>query len=280
MNDFFKLQLEIRHADWPYILQGFVSYFLLSFMGYLLFSGVLFLFFIITLSLIFVIITAVHFNNLRREELQHFQYKVQAMNELVKLIPLRAPLPAMTGWAATPELALNVYKSIQRERPKTIVELGSGVTTVVSAYALEEYSPKGTIISFDHDSDFADKTKDELYYHNLQKYVQILEAPLVPSQINGTKRQWYDIDFSKIQGDIDLLIIDGPPLKTQKNARYPALPAFYSRLSKNAVIILHDTHRQTESSSIENWMKEYPDLTKLSLRTEKGIAIFRRESRS
>lgn len=278
MMNFLKLQLEIRHSDWPYILQGFISYFVLSYLGYLLFGGLLFLYFIITISLIFVIITAVHFNNLRRAELQHLQYKVQAIHELIKLIPLRAPLPPMTGWAATPELALNVYKTIQEEKPVTIAELGSGITTIISAYALEKFSPDGAMLSFDHCADFENKTRTELKLHQLEKYVEIVHAPLVPFQIQGKEWNWYDIDFFRIQKQIDLLIIDGPPIKTQKNARYPALPAFYSKLSDQAVIILHDTNRDTESYTIKKWMDEFPDLSKSFLKTEKGITFFKKET--
>lgn len=280
MIDLFKLQLQIRHDDWPFILQGFLTFFVLSILGYFFFSDGPFEYFLLVISLLFLILTAVHFNNIRKKDLQHFQYKVQAISELSQLLPIRAPMPAMIGWAATPELALNVYKIIEAEKPKKIVELGSGVTTIVSAYALEKFNPDGRVHSFDHDSDFADKTRGELKHHQLEKFVTIVNSPLKDISLNNKKWKWYDIDFSIIDKFIDLLIIDGPPLETQKNARYPALPSFYSKLSDNAVVIFHDTNRKTESKTVDIWLKEFPDFVHTSLRTEKGITIFRRQAGS
>jgi hypothetical protein len=277
MMNLFKLHLEIRHADWPYILQGFISFFILSALGYFLFDDGAFDYFLLFISLLFIVLTAVHFHNLRRKELQHLRYKIQAINELTNLLPIRAPLPPMTGWAATPELALNVYKIIEEKKPDIIVELGSGVTTIVSAYSLEKFNPEGKVISFDHDADFADKTMRELKYHRLEKFVSRYDAPLSQVNLKDKKWKWYDIDISKIKTEIDMLIIDGPPLKTQKNARYPAVPFFYPKLSEDAVIILHDTVRETESKSIAMWKNEFRDLQSETLNTEKGITIFRRK---
>lgn len=275
--EFLKLQLQIRYADWPYILQGFLAFFFLSLLGYIFLDNGTFAYFLLTISLLFIVLTAVHFNNLRAEQIRNYQYKIQALNELTKLIPLRAPLPAMSGWAATPELAIQVFKTIQAEKPKIIAELGSGVTTVVSAYALEKFNPEGKILSFDHESNFASKTKRELELHQLQDYVQLHTTPLIKRTLNSGNFKWYDIDTGEIHQNIDLLIIDGPPLETVKNARYPALPVLYSNLSDHATIIMHDTNRNNEAKTIKRWLTEYPDLECNSLSTEKGITIFWRK---
>ncbi|MDX1640090.1 MAG: class I SAM-dependent methyltransferase [Balneolaceae bacterium] len=277
MMNLFKLQLEIRHADWPYILQGFIAYFVLSILAYFVLPDGGYEYFLLVISLLFIIFTFVHFNNIRIEEQHHSRYKIQALNELIKLLPIRAPLPPMVGWAATPELALNVYKVIEEKKPDLIVELGSGVTSIVSAYSLEKFNPEGRIVSFDHDADFADQTRKELKYHQLEKYVDIFDAPLSSINVNGKQCKWYDIDFSLIKAPIDMLIIDGPPLKTQQYARYPALPSFYQKLSDDALVIFHDTRREMESKTVKNWVQEFPDLTHSFLRTEKGISIFRRD---
>ena len=276
MSHFFKLNLEIRHSDWPYLLQGFIAFFVLSSLGYLFLKKGAFQFFILTLSLIFITLTLIHFNNLRKKREKNLQYKVQAINELNHLLPIRDPLPPMNGWAATPELALNVYKIISTLKPNLVVELGSGVTTIVSAYTLEEFNPCGSILSFDHDADYAAKTREDVKRHQLKPYVQIINAPLAKQSLKEGTFIWYDIDYSYIQRPVDLLIIDGPPLKTQKNARYPALPLFYPHLSERAVIIIHDTDRKSETKIIEKWKEAYPELSCRHPKSEKGITILRR----
>lgn len=277
MSNFFKLNLEIRLSDWPYLLQGFIVFFVLSFLGFLFLKTVAFQFFVLTLSLIFIIFTLFHFHNLRKQRERNFQYKIQVINELNRLLPIRAPLPPMNGWAATPELALNVYKVISTNKPDLIVELGSGVTSIISAYSLEKFNPGGITISFDHNADYANKTRIELENHQLSKYAQIVDAPLTTISLKEEDFRWYDIDFSSIQKPIDLLIIDGPPLKTQKNARYPALPLFYSYLSDNAVIIFHDTDRKSETKIIQKWNEKYPGLSCRYPKSEKGITVIKRK---
>lgn len=280
MSNFFKLHLEIRHADWPYILQGFITFFILSILGYFLFNEDVYQYFLLLTSLVFIIFTAVHFNNLRKEEMEHFRYKVQVLQELNSLLPIRAPLPPMVGWAATPELAINIYKIIEEMKPALIVELGSGVSTIISAYTLEKFNPEGKVISFDHDADFANRTQKELNLHGLDDFVNIYDAPLSPISLHNKNWRWYNIGFTKIDRPVDLLIIDGPPLKTQKNARYPALPSFYEKLSDRAVVILHDTDRDNETETVHKWLDEYPDLQKTCLRTEKGITILRKTNKN
>ena len=73
-----------------------------------------------------------------------------------------------------------------------------------------------------------------------------------------------------------MLVVDGPPEKTQSHARYPALPLFYEYLSDEAVVILDDAGRKEESEIVEMWLKDYPEFVHEFIHTEKGISILRR----
>lgn len=276
MLSIFQLQLKIEHADWPYILQAlfvyvFISSLLIFFLDgdALLISLFIFTMFILTLN-------SFHQYHQQNEELEHQHYKIQAIGEIQNLLTFRAPIPAMNGWAATPELAVTVLKEIIRNKPNTIVELGSGVTTLINGYGLEKYNPKGKMISIDHDSDYAAITNSEIELHGLENVVELRVAPLKKVNINSTAQTWYDSSAFEFKAKIDLLIVDGPPVKTEKYARYPALPVLHEHLSDSCTIIIHDTKRKQESAIVKNWLNEFPSFQESKLRTDKGISVLSR----
>lgn len=277
MTNLLKIQNQIKHADWPYILQSFFIYFVLIAAGKFLLPENSFYTYLTVTSVFFIIVTLFHIYRLQVEESEHLQYKYQCISELNTLLPIRSPLPPMTGWAATPELAITVLKHIRLKKPSLIVELGSGVTTLVSAYTLEKYYPEGEIISLDHDSEYATITRNELNHHELSKFVDIRTAPLKKTDVNGKRHKWYDTETCKFDKSIDLLIIDGPPVKTEAFARYPALPVLEKFLSNTCTIILHDTKRKEESDIVKKWLKEFPAFKTSVKRTDKGITILTRD---
>lgn len=276
MADIFTFQNKIKHADWPYILQTFFFYFVFVAIGQLFFSGMAHTTYLIAVTLFFIIITIFHIYRLQVTEQEQLQYKMQCLNEIYELLPVRTPLPPMTGWAATPELSAFLLKTIQKYRPPTIVEIGSGVTTLISGYSLEKFNINGKIISFDHDSLFAEKTLEEIKLHGLSDKIEIRIAPLEKVTVEEEEWIWYSTEKFIFDQPIDLVVVDGPPVKTQKNARYPALPVLYKHLSKNAVVIMHDTNRAEESAIIKLWVEKYEDVTVENFNSEKGITLLKR----
>jgi predicted O-methyltransferase YrrM len=276
MNSLTKIQIRLKHADWPYIIQLFFTYFLILALCFFLFDQDIFYICLLILSLFLLVITQFHIYRVQQTEREHSQYKIQCLNEIYQLLPLRSPLPPMSGWAATPELAVVVLKMIQEYKPNLIVEAGSGVSTLIAGYSLEKYNPEGKIISLDHDLTYAKKTRHESELHNLADRTEIRTATLKEMTINQKECIWYSPEAIQFENPIDMLIIDGPPFKTQKNARYPALPVLYKYLSKRAVIVMHDTDRSSESSTIKRWIREFDDLTIQTLSSEKGITILLR----
>jgi len=276
MLSFLKLQSKIKHADWPYIIQTLFLYVLLSAVSIAFLEGFLLLFSLLFFTVFSILLAIFHQYNQQKEGLEYQHYKIQAIGELQNLLPFRAPMPPMNGWAATPELAVNVLKEIIRSKPNIILELGSGITTLINGYALEKYHPQGRVLSIDHDADYADVTKNELKLHDLENFVEIRIAPLKEAEINGSIQTWYDLSSINFETKIDLLIVDGPPVKTEKMARYPALPFLNDHLSEKCTIIIHDTKRKQEEAIVNRWLREYPSFNIIKLRTDKGISILTR----
>jgi len=181
----------------------------------------------------------------------------------------------MRDTAISPDFATVLIALIRELRPGCVVEAGSGVSTVIAAYALKG-NGCGRMISLDHDAGYAMASSRELRRHSLDDIVSVRYAPIVDVRVNGTVWPWYDPGELADVASIDLLIIDGPPGKLGRLARYPALPILIDRLSDNAVVLLDDSLRRDESEMVDMWLREFTDILVEKVRTEKGAAILRR----
>lgn len=221
------------------------------------------------------IVLTVQFDHFRRQK-EHATdnlRQVQAFFALSAHLDTRKPLPPLTGWTVTAELAAWVVALIRETKPRTVVECGSGASTVLIAYALEQQG--GRVVSLDHDAAYAEQTRAHLRSHGLSAVADVLDAPLRPLDLDGMTRTWYDVSGLDLPDAIDLLLVDGPPHATHEQVRYPALPIFADRLSEHAVVILDDADRADERAIVAAWCErfgfeaEYVD-------TIKGAAVLRR----
>ena len=87
----------------------------------------------------------------------------------------------------------------------------------------------------DHIELYANVTKQNLEKQGLSDLATVSHAPLKDMDINGKTWNWYDLpDLDKLPGKIDMLVVDGPPWKLQRLARYSALPVLFKGTSKNS----------------------------------------------
>jgi predicted O-methyltransferase YrrM len=199
-----------------------------------------------------------------KEEIGHAYHQVEALEQLLPILKLKAPLPASRGWAASPDFLLALSHITQKVRPKLAVELGSGTSTLVLAK-----SGAKKIISLDHSVDFGNQTKEMLASHGVRGVdIRIHELETYPQ---GYK--WYSKSTFKGLAKIDLLVIDGPPSSTNPDARYPALAHLIPLLSPKATIVLDDVFRDEERKLADDILAALPGHTMRILAHEKGTAV-------
>jgi len=209
-----------------------------------------------------------------KDEVKSQTHQVEALLSIHAFIKPVLPLPRTMGFAASPDFLSLVIETILKNKPELIIEAGSGVSTLVSAYCFKKIG-KGKIISLDHEKEYADKTRDMIIAHGLQDFVEIVHAPLVDIEIHGEKWKWYDISKINIEDSIDMLMIDGPPRKTQSLARYPALPLLYDKFNEKFNILLDDAQRKDEQKAVARWKDEYPKMLFNYLELQKGAFAIR-----
>lgn len=274
MLNFFT-HFKIKHADLPYMLIYLGIFTAIVGIGLLTVETTTVILIAVCCLPVLILLLNYHFYRANEVLAIRQQRKYQAYFSLFNLIDFRLPVPYMTSWAATPELALAVFEIIKTEKPKQIVELGSGISSLICCYGIEQ-NGEGALFSLDHDKKYAQKTKTMLSRHGLDCYATISHAPLVSQTIDSNSCIWYDCSSLNCPDQIELLIVDGPPFKTQNKARNPALDFFHLQLASSATIVVHDTLRTEESAIIESWLRKYPEFSKEVIDSEKGITVLRR----
>jgi predicted O-methyltransferase YrrM len=190
--------------------------------------------------------------------------QTEAFIQLSNLMQFKSAIPATRSWAASPDLLLLISETVKKNKPALVVELGSGVSTLVCAK-----SGARKVISIDNSEQYGGKTRDLLKEHKVRG-VEIRIAPLRP-YANGS--EWYEVSALKDLKKIDLLIVDGPPGSKNPEARYPALKEFKDKLSAKAIVIIDDVNRDGERKLAEDFAKALPNHTLTILDHEKGTAI-------
>jgi predicted O-methyltransferase YrrM len=158
------------------------------------------------------------------------------------------------GFEITGEEAAFLFHLIRRHRPKLVMELGSGSSTVLFAAALRA-NGSGRLISIEHDPAHAERTRTLLEQAELSDRAELLLAPLSDLQLGDRSFHWYGLGslLERLTDKIDFLFVDGPPGKEQPLSRYPALPMLARHLSPRALVFVDDGAREDETLMVKLW---------------------------
>lgn len=227
---------------------------------------------------IIILICLLYKNLYSKNNIKKSYRQLEILIPIINKLNITKTLPrtnALNDYAASPDFLCTIVDIIEKNKPNLIVEAGSGVSTLIASYALKKYNPKGKIISFDHDDLFANLTKEEIHKHQLNKYSEIIHSELI--DYPDYKFSWYDIRKATFENKIDLVIIDGPPSKLNKLARYPAIPLLLDNMSDKAIIILDDARRKYEQKIIAKWQKKLDCFSYEYEDNDKGICIINKK---
>ena len=185
-------------------------------------------------------------------------------------------LPPTRGWAGSPDYLAELAGYVQRHRPRVIVECGSGVSTLIIARALQ-LNGGGHVYTLEHSPEHGRATRALLTRHAVEEWATVVDAPLRDHQIAGESWPWYTVEDLP-QGEIDLIVVDGPPKRTRTLARYPALPLLGHRLAASGAVVLDDAARADEREIVRRWKAEHPGFTERDAFCEKGCVWLLRGS--
>jgi predicted O-methyltransferase YrrM len=191
---------------------------------------------------------------------------MSSLANLISILPaldIRGVVPPFPhqGFEITGEEAVFLFHLIRRHRPRLIVELGSGSSTVLFAASLRA-NGSGRVIAVEHDEEHARHTAALLAQAELSDRAEIVLAPLTDLTLSGRTFQWYDLQpvLSAVSEKIDLLFVDGPPGKVQSLSRFPAFPVLAAHLSPRAIVVVDDGAREDETKMVALW-RELDDVS-------------------
>lgn len=246
--------------------------------------GIPLLLFLLFISIIILLVYLfkILYNKLsevERKNLNHY-YQTEALLTINTLADIQYPIAKSRGWAASPDFIKIVFNYVLKEQPNTIMELGSGISTLYTGNLIRSKSLASTIVSLDHELVFAEISKANCITHNIDAIASVHHAPIKKHLINDKEWLWYDLDLISLKEQaIGLLVVDGPPTFLQEESRYPAIPLLLKYLKDGAIIIVDDYMRDDDKRVIQRWCTEFKEITLLRERndTEKGTAILKVE---
>lgn len=212
----------------------------------------------------------------QRRERDRIAKRVQDIVTLFEMVPIRSGLPALGLWTASADLLVELVDRVVHERPTTVVEGGSGVSTVVMALAAKEHGLSTRIVALEAQEQWAEHTRAMLERHGVAQYAEVRLAPLAPTSLDGHETPWYDASAIADLTDVGLVLVDGPPEGTGPRARYPMVPLLKDRLAARCTILVDDTGRPGDADVVERWRPLLPDFEFDVLRLDKGAAVLTR----
>lgn len=209
-------------------------------------------------------------NVVQRDRQWEYGTKKEIEHQIHDFVSPRRPLPPWDAHMASAELLHCLWKLIYEERPDHVMELGSGLSTLVMAYALEACG-KGTLTALENHAGYAARTSRQLREHKLDAYAKVALTRFSRLEINCGVPFWYALPDLRAEPLIDLLFIDGPMRDFHPRIRYPALPLLHEYLADNAIVVVDDCHKLDNSTILLDWLAEYPALR---IEDEDGLPRF------
>jgi predicted O-methyltransferase YrrM len=191
-----------------------------------------------------------------------------AARVLAEAHPLRAVLnqgDLENAAAVTPVTIIEIWRLLMAARPRAILELGCGVSTLIFSYYAKECARAGgavpTVHSIEHSPEWIGIVAQRLVALGLSSQVTMIEAPLKKVHVAGIDTECYDpAALAGRVGDasVDFCLIDGPPAIQDPLSRVGCLPMIARCLAPGSRVLLDNTAREGERRAIAAWRRIYP----------------------
>jgi hypothetical protein len=183
-----------------------------------------------------------------QRRLRDLEVDIVDAKALLALSPLAGDFLPWTDFTMRPSAILAIVNDVALRRRRSVVECGSGNSTLFTARLMAQHKIEGHVHSIDHDARWATVTQEALRREGLAAWATVTHAPLLDG--------WYDV--TALPGSIaviDLLVVDGPPANVAElqRSRERSLDVFRDRLTADATIFLDDAHRRGEREVLASW---------------------------
>jgi predicted O-methyltransferase YrrM len=186
------------------------------------------------------------------------------------------PMPALRGWSISPDLALELITLLETHAPKTMLDLGSGFSTIILArHAITVAG--ATVATVDGDAGYLTRTVQLAKAWGVDSVVTPLCCPVVKGDGLGPEKTWYDPEPIEALGRaFDFVFIDGPPQSFGLKVRGGLLPRLAKSLAAGCIIVMDDCYREGELAVIAAWRSAgLVEVIEINTHLEKHMAVLR-----
>lgn len=187
-------------------------------------------------------------------------------------LPVKLPSVPRGAWTLSSDALKVLVDEIASVRPRHILELGSGYSTLAMAATLRELGIEGKITSLDHKRKYLMQTRLLLERNALSSWVDWRLAPLERCRCIDYDGPWYSMDALTGLDPVDMVLIDGPPAILHPKIRYPTLEILRNKCKPGCRILVDDADRESERQMIARWM-ESSGVVLEHRNTAKGLAV-------
>lgn len=174
------------------------------------------------------------------------------------------------GWALDVGLLHHLAGTLDGYKQPRVLEFGSGRGSKVLARLCANRG--GSLVSVEHDPKWHRHTSDAIERAGLGAHARVRLCPLQDVDFMSVPGRFYDMSWLTAQDVFDVVVVDGPPAKTCKLARLPALPSVSTHLAKTGFhVFLDDYEREEEKQIVEFWRALAPEMRYETLTFGKGV---------
>ena len=189
----------------------------------------------------------------RSQLMRSYEEELRELFRSRSRFPVPAQIDRLTGPSTLSRETLSFIGAvIEQHRPQSILEFGSGVSTLWFSMYIEEH-PECRLISIDDSASYLEKTRDMV---ERKQRISYICAPISPYWFRMKRFAAYSPDWTReIQPNtrFDIVLIDGPLGYRfgREAALYQAAPFLHPR----SLILLDDANRPPEQRALRGWRR-------------------------
>lgn len=207
----------------------------------------------------------------RQGDLERLYNQIEGLQQIQNAIDGKAVLRPMRDWAISPDAMACVLADLQERHAPTVIEFGSGQSTIILAAALKHRN--GCLLSVEHDLEYSAVIQRQAKACGLAELIQFIHAPLCEPPVAPGNSSYDTKIIPNCQ--VDVALIDGPPYTNGLLTRLTPLRWAAQHLKSGGAIFLDDSARVAEQACLKQLQVEFPNLYALPRYAEKGLTELR-----
>lgn len=165
----------------------------------------------------------------------------------------------LTGYVLSPLLVQKLLNEISLNGVKNILEFGSGFSSIVVCNFILKHNLDVQFTTVDNDANYLEYVKSHITNASDTR-LKFVAAPIETKNEFHGANQWYAISAigDCLRGKpFDLILVDGPYGKLQKNVRHGFLDACKEVYNERTIFYIDDSHRPDERAIVNYLVENY-----------------------